>query len=84
MDIPLFLILSATYDYTAEPMPYENADDSRLRRYIHGGIDAYMKQQGYSYDTQKHEWVGAPQQTDMLPGPNVTIAEKREEDRPDD
>ncbi len=52
MNIELFLILSAAYNYALE-----NEDNEQLRQYIAHGIESYMHNLDYMYDGDKKEWT---------------------------
>jgi hypothetical protein len=54
MNIELFLILSAAYNYVLHP---EQDTNGKLRQYVGYGIESYMHSQGYMYDGDKKEWT---------------------------
>ena len=56
MDIELYLILSAAYEYTREPISQEDEEALMHRRYIRDGIETYFHKHGYVYESDTNAW----------------------------
>jgi hypothetical protein len=65
MNIELFLILSAAYEYAREPMPEEDEDAIMRRRYITMGIESYLQRQGYTYNSSLKIWTEEAKKADI-------------------
>jgi hypothetical protein len=56
MNIDLFLILGAAYEYTREKVEHEDEEARKLRHYIKDGIETYFHTCGYIYESDFHAW----------------------------